>query len=171
MRVTSQARTVVDVATVMSFRDAVAVADSALHLKRASRDELTDALERLASEGHRRRARRVAEFADGRSESAGESITRVLMADGRLPKPALNVWIGNDRVDFLFEDAGVIVEFDGRLKYTDVDVFWAEKLRQERLAAQGYVVIRVTWADVMDRPQETLQRIRIAIENARRARG
>jgi hypothetical protein len=52
-----------------------------------------------------RRVHRVIDFADSRSESAGESITRVLMADGRLPRPALNVWIGNDRVDFLFEES------------------------------------------------------------------
>jgi very-short-patch-repair endonuclease len=68
----------------------------------------------------------------------------------------------------LFEEAKVIVEFDGRVKYSDGSALWAEKLRQERLAAQGYEVIRVTWSDILDRPAEMLRRIRAAIQRGLR---
>ncbi len=61
-------------------------------------------------------------FADGRSESVGESLCRVRMAEAGLPAPdpqfVLQVrGFGDVRVDFLLVAQRTIVEFDGRLKY------------------------------------------------------
>ena len=92
------ARTVVDVARRMSFEAAVAVADAAL--RSAGRSEADIAACRAQLEAATRRAkgwpgvpaaRQVLAFADGRSESVGESRSRVAIARAGLPTPALQL--------------------------------------------------------------------------------
>lgn len=66
--------------------------------------------------------RAVADLADGRMESAGESRTRWIMRLCGLPEPEPQVTVHGRigqraRVDFLFRDQRTIVEFDGMLKY------------------------------------------------------
>lgn len=67
------------------------------------------------------------------------------------------------RVDFLVTGTQVVLEFDGRVKYTDGDgkTLWNEKHREDALRRLGYMVIRVTWED-LDTPHVLLSRIREA---------
>jgi hypothetical protein len=116
---------------------------------------------------------RVLSFADGLSESVGESRTRVLCHTHHLPPPRLQVEIRSGgvllgRVDLLIEEWRLILEFDGRVKYRlDASddrerlerVLWAEKLREDSLRREGYGVDRVTWGD-LERPAATAARIR-----------
>ena len=104
-------------------------------------------------------------FADGRSESVGESRSRVLTHDFGLPPPELQVeyydadgLIG--RVDFDFPGLSSVTEFDGRLKYAGAssDVLVAEKLREDRLRGIGLAVVRTRWSD-LDHPRRTAARI------------
>lgn len=64
------------------------------------------------------------------------------------------------RVDFLV-DRWVVVEFDGRMKYDDPQVLWAEKRREDALRALGYEVVRLTWSD-LDHPERVARLIREA---------
>ena len=70
-----------------------------------------------------RQARRVVAFLDARSESAGESVSRVRIADEGLPAPQLQRQITNaygraiGRVDFCWDEQRTIGEFDGKIKY------------------------------------------------------
>ena len=73
-------------------------------------------------------------------------------------------------VDFLFEESGVIVEIDGKVKYVEEadrpskrDRLWQEKRRQERLEDLGYEVVRLTWADLVSDRGQVDARIRRAI--------
>jgi very-short-patch-repair endonuclease len=63
------------------------------------------------------------------------------------------------RVDALHEGTGTIVELDGR-RYHGEERFQADRTRDQRLAALGYVVIRLTWDDVEHRSMEMVERIR-----------
>ncbi|MGL5853214.1 MAG: type IV toxin-antitoxin system AbiEi family antitoxin domain-containing protein, partial [Phycicoccus sp.] len=134
-------------------------ADRALHDHRLSLDELEAALTGLAVRPRdHRTAEAVVERADGRSESAGETRTRVLLTDLGFDVRS-QVEISDEdgtlvgRVDFLI-GAHVAVEFDGRVKYGGADgrdALVAEKRREDALRSLGYVVVRVTWAD-LDHP-------------------
>ena len=68
-------------------------------------------------------ARRLLRLADGRAESAGESAVRWAIARVGLPAPDLQVVVRDHagtflgRVDFAYPDVGVIIEFDGEVKY------------------------------------------------------
>jgi hypothetical protein len=118
-----------------------------------------------------RSARFVIAMASPLVESPLESLTRLCVADAHLPDPELQAWIlGPDwryRVDMLWRAERVVVEADGRVKYTGREL-WKEKRRQERIERHGYRVVRVLWDDVTDRPAETAARIRAALRRATR---
>ena len=172
VRMTAGARAVVETIRATSYPVAVSVVDQALR-RIATAEQLTDALGLFANRPGINTATRAVLFADGRAESVGESRLRVLLADLGLPAPLLQAEIRDSdgslvaRVDFLFELWGVIVEFDGAVKYGDCgpDTLIAEKVREDRLRDLGYQVVRVCWADLA-RPTELLRRIRRAIDRS-----
>jgi hypothetical protein len=109
-----------------------------------------------------RAARRVVEFLDVRSESAGESVSRVRLMEEGLPTPEPQFEIfGPDggliaRVDFHWRDQKTVGEFDGKLKYGQLlrpaerveDVIFKEKLREDAVRDLGLQVVRWIWDDL-----------------------
>ena len=65
-------------------------------------------------------------------------------------------------MDLLLAEHGLIIEADGRVKYTG-DELWAEKRRETRLRALGYRVERLLWEDVVHRWAETRRRLRLTL--------
>lgn len=82
------------------------------------------------------------------------------------------------RADGGYLDCGVLLEFDGKIKYESLlrpgesasDAVVREKQREEALTALGWLVVRVTWAEL---PHANLlvNRIRMAIDSRRRLVG
>lgn len=113
--------------------------------------------------------------ADGRSESVGESWSRVLIRSLGFAAPVLQheERLPDGRVartDFWWEEAGILGEFDGRVKYSrgrqlqglDLEqVLYQEKLREDALRALGRIVVRWGW-DELRRPRELARRLRAA---------
>jgi hypothetical protein len=151
--VTSIERTIVDLARSLPFEQAVVAGDAALRHDPSARDRLLGAVA-AASWGHGAAgARAVASFIDGRSESVGETRSRVRIAECGLPAPTLQqaVQARNGRtyrVDFFWKDHGVIGEFDGLAKYDDRHDLVAEKRREDALRDLGFEVVRWTWHDL-----------------------
>lgn len=142
---------VVQAAAVGGLKVGVAAADAALAAGRITKKDLDVAL-RISRIGPGiADARATVEIADGLSESPGESWTRVLFVSLGLPTPELQVEIRDDggrlvgRVDFLFREQRLIVEFDGLVKYAGADgrdALAREKRREDGLRALGYHVVR-----------------------------
>ena len=86
LRVTSAERTLLDCARLLPFTDAVVIADQAHHVG-VSRSRLEKRLPQWAGRRGVRRARSVLAAMDPRSESVGETLTRLLLADSSLPMP------------------------------------------------------------------------------------
>lgn len=181
MPVTSLDRTFVDLARVVGLHDAVAAGDVALRLgmdPAAVVEQLEVSKRRRGIRG----ARCAARLIDGRSESYAESKSRVIMFEHGLPMPDLQAVIATPdgfeaRVDFLWEESGVIGEFDGQQKYgrllrdgeLPADAVFREKIREDRLRELGYIVIRWVWDDLLH-PERLVARIRRALEVAAAAR-
>ena len=171
--VTSVARTVIDLARSLPFEQAVAAADHAVRLGLAP-TELDAGLAAMPRWPHVRQARRVLAFIDPRSESVGESVSRVRIREDGLPDPELQreirtgVGVLVGRVDFCWDHQRTIGEFDGRVKYGRLlppgksieDAIYAEKLREDALRDLGWRVVRWTWADLYapGRLRDRLQR-------------
>lgn len=182
LRLTSVARTLLDVARTESTENAVAMTDSALHHKRVTIEQLAAAAQSATRRPGMRRARRALRLVDGRSESVGESETRLAMRAIGLPTPEMQVEVYSardrflGRCDFGYLEHAVLIEFDGKTKYcrdrrpgeSASDVVLREKAREDSLRAAGFIVVRVAWAD-LHQPDQLAQRIQDAIAIGRRA--
>lgn len=127
------------------------------------RAELLTAIEYLPSETARRRATAVVNFAQARSGSLGESISRVRMDQLGYAHPELqeHFTLRDGRsayVDFWFRDSRIAGEFDGVEKYLRRD--WQggistqqriieEKKREDQIRAQNVGFVRWTWAEML----------------------
>jgi hypothetical protein len=172
--VTSVAETVCALARTEPFEQAVVVADSALHRRRVTPDELDAAVERAAGRPGVGAAARVVAFADRRSESPGESRSRVAMHRLGLPPPVLQLPMRSargeplGRADFGWPDRGAVGEFDGLVKYgrlvrpggSAADVVVAEKRREDAARDAGLRFVRWTWDELapFDRVATRLRR-------------
>lgn len=129
LRCTSLARTVFDVARTLRPDAAVAVADAALRMTSSDQEVLRGDILRFARSGLRgvRQARWVADFADGRAQLPGESVSRVQLdrlgfRDVRLQVPVTGAQGDRYFVDFEFARSRAFGEFDGEGKYLDPEL-------------------------------------------------
>jgi len=181
VRVTTPARTIVDVARGSKIATSIVAGDAALNRGLTTRHELRQMLDfAIWHKGRPQACRAVAQL-DGRSESPGESLVRLQLAQQGLSGAELQIEIRDEagrfvaRVDLGYLDHGVLIEFDGKVKYTallrpgqDVtDAVLAEKTREERLTRLGWLVVRVSWAD-LGRPDVLAGRVRAACQDRRR---
>jgi len=167
IRLTSVARTVVDLTRTCSFRDGVVVADSALRTGQITVQEISALICDCARWPGVRRARAVAAFSDRRSESALESIGRVVFREYRLPAPELQVWVGGDlgvvgRADYFWPRYRTIAEADGAIKYADPRQAMRQLDRDARLRDAGFEVVHFTWREITLAPWQVAERIRAA---------
>jgi hypothetical protein len=153
-----------DVARKSRVLDAVGAIDRALHIGAVTKPQVVDALARQPKRG-RARAEWAIEFADGASESVGESWSRVRIFQLGFAAPELQVWVpgptGKEwRVDMRFQREGgrpVYGEFDGAVKYgalanqrgeSGAQALAKEKARDDELLFSGDPAHWV-WADVL----------------------
>ncbi|WP_370620079.1 type IV toxin-antitoxin system AbiEi family antitoxin domain-containing protein [Mumia qirimensis] len=145
-------------------------------------------LRALLDDGGARPGTRVArdaiDVADARCESVGEVRFLVLCWEHGLPRPETQIEVaipgGRAEVDFMWRNVGMIVEFDGMLKYEDdtgpegrkaKDNVIAEKRRERALRELGWHVVRVTWADLAPANRErTAAYLRRELERAAKMR-
>jgi very-short-patch-repair endonuclease len=78
-----------------------------------------------------------------------------LCASYGIPRPQVNVRIGVWTPDFLWADRGLVVETDGYEFHRTAAARRRDVLKDEFLRAAGLTVIRLTWADVTERPAAT----------------
>ncbi|WP_448811924.1 hypothetical protein [Agromyces bauzanensis] len=181
-RVTSPERTLLDLARTRGFASAVTGIDAALAgryepvpvwfdgdrfvdqepggIPAVDRAALTARIEAAAGARGIRSARRAVDFADARSGSPGESLSRAQIHLLGFPAPELQVSFaradgGADVADFFWPGRAIVGEFDGFVKYhreeylagmTPEEVVWLEKERERRLRRDhGLEVSRWVW--------------------------
>jgi hypothetical protein len=179
--VTSLARTVVDLSRTLSMTRSVPIGDAALRLG-LTQDDVFGVAARCPGWSGIARARRAIEFLDARSESVGESSSRVVLHEIGISAPQLQLEVFDalgrlvGRADFGWERYRTLGEFDGRVKYgrllkpgrTIADVVFEEKRREDALRNLGWEVVRWLWEDLRD-PRSLLERLERAFARGRRA--
>ncbi|ROS58316.1 hypothetical protein EDF38_3059 [Frigoribacterium sp. PhB160] len=168
------ARAAVDVVRDRDLRGGAVVLDHGLASGAFVRADLDAVLaDRCRVPGSRRAAASVA-FADGRSGSPGESLSRAVIHAAGLRAPVLQARFPASGplvgiVDFWWPCCGVIGEFDGESKYLDEalrggrtakQVVIDEKWREDALRAQPDVrgFVRWDWSDAL-RGEPLLQKL------------
>jgi predicted transcriptional regulator of viral defense system len=175
LRVTSIARTLVDVARTSDFEQGVVAADSALRLLQRPCTDLRPLIDRYGQWPGGRRLAAMFNFADGRADNLAESRTRALLHTALLPPMTPQVFIYDEDfvlvgiADLAAIGCGTLVEFDGRAKYgidgQDVRVqLIAEKMRSDRMGDLGYEIARPMWEDLSTR--RLRRRVQPALDRA-----
>lgn len=165
--VTTVARTVMDIARTSGFMEGVVAADSALRSHVVVKVEFAIILEECGQWPGVVRARQVLGFADGRAESALESVARVRFAEFGLRPPDLQVNIRGKqgfigRVDFCWHEYGTIAEADGAMKYEDQgrERARAQLARDEKFHDEGWGTFHFTWREIFHEPAPAIDRLR-----------
>ena len=152
--------TVVGCARTLPLDDAVVIADGALsHQQEGARLDYSEVQDALLSSPRKgaAKAREVARLMSDKSDSPGETLTRLRLYEyGLSPTEQypITTEMGQFLGDFAFEAQRVIVEFDGRVKQTSRVMNpdgWAidrEKERENALMRAGWRLIRLRWEHV-----------------------
>lgn len=159
--VTSAARAVIDLAATADRYTVAKAYEEGLIQGFYDRDEMARLVDRHAGRRGIKKVRFLVERDAPPSWTIGEAHKRLLelVRSAGLPHPETEVQIGPYRVDMLWRRERVIVEVDGATYHSLPSRIEADKRRDAELAARGYIVIRVTWRQLIDEPHAVLARI------------
>jgi len=174
--VTDPSRTLLDVARFVGDRRLSLAVESARRLKLTTWEELIATLVRHARRGRPgiRRLRRVITREAHRTEitdSDFELLVIALLREHGLPEPVVHhVLRAADgafiaEVDLSYPHLKIAIELDGKVHQTD-EAFERDRPRQNRIALEGWTILRFTWALFRDHPEEIVREVRAAIAAA-----
>ena len=159
--VTTPARTLLDLAGVAPSRDLERALAEAERRHLASRSGLAALLGRYTRRPGVRVLSALVEAHERPAFTRSEAEDRLLrlLRKAKLPASDVNVRLEGFEVDFLWRDAGLVVEVDGYAFHSDRAAFEDDRRRDAKLAARGLTVIRVTWRQLADEPEAVVVRI------------
>ncbi len=156
---TSVARTLLDLAAVVGIRELENAVAEAEVLRVFDHAAVREVIARGRGRRGVARLRLAVIEHDPRAELARGPLERRFLALCRragLPPPEVNVLLEVAGVrlepDFLWRDAGLIVETDGRKYHDTTTAFERDRRRDQRLTVAGWQVVRCTWRQVVDEP-------------------
>ena len=76
-----------------------------------------------------------------------------------IPRPLVNVRIGAGTPDFLWPEQRLVVETDGYDFHRTAAARRRDALKDEYLRGESLTVVRLTWADVTERPSATAAKV------------
>lgn len=172
---TPAAQTVVDCARTLDFPEALVIADSYANRPESDLNHLQELLTSTSGRGSAK-ARKVALNMSDKSDSAGETLLRLVMAQQGLPNAEQQYRVVCQGkvffLDFAYPDIKVAIEFDGRFKYTDFgdtgQVLIREREREKMLTNEGWIFVRLTWDQVVNKPHQVGALIKRARDTAER---
>ena len=145
----------------------VAILDSALLRGRVSLRQLVAAQERYPGRrGAGVSAQMLASAASGARSEAERILLRLLRAAD------IGQWVASHPscgyvIDVAFCAQMLAVEIDGFAFHSDARAFQDDRTRQNVLVAAGWTILRFTWQDLTERPQQVIAQIHAALANDR----
>lgn len=167
IRVTSPARTALDIASDMPRPALRRLLRQAQAEGRLTVNQLHDVVSR--ANGHHGAGALRAVIADGPAptRSVAEDLLLDLLDEAALPRPELNprLALGDTTImpDFLWREQMLVVEVDGAQFHSSAQARHEDAVRQALLEARGHRVIRVTYHQLVQHPEQTVARIRLAL--------
>jgi very-short-patch-repair endonuclease/predicted transcriptional regulator of viral defense system len=163
--ITTPARTVLDLAVVVSTSQLERALAEAQVRRLTTRAALLDQLERNRGRAGTRALRTLVEVSGGPAPTRSEAERRLLRLVGAagLPRPLVNTRVGRLEVDFMWSAQRLVVEVDGFRYHSSRASFESDRQRDAQLAASGYTVVRVTWRQLVNEPEAVVARLATAL--------
>jgi very-short-patch-repair endonuclease len=162
--VTWYERTIVDCLRLLDLRPGAVLLDLALQRRWVTLTALSD---RIRRESRRWGTAKVAALVHQAGDGARSEAERLL--HGMLAAAAVEGWQPNLRID---DDAGpigvgdvvfprerLVIEVDGWAFHTTAERVQSDRSRQNRLISASWAILRFTWRDLTERPDEVIQSI------------
>jgi very-short-patch-repair endonuclease len=160
---------VIDLIRFWPTEESLHLAERALQMRAVTLEDLASAHAALTRcSGNRALGRILSELADGTRSVGERQLVQLLRNAG------ITGWVANHRVsaggrwyelDVAFPSGRLAIEFDGRAFHSDARAFQRDRRRQNDLIAAGWTVLRFTWADLAERPEEVIARIEAALRH------
>jgi very-short-patch-repair endonuclease len=106
------------------------------------------------------RARMLLQAAEEGTRSAAERLFAKLLRQAGITGWKANQKLLGYEVDFLFEDALLVVEVDGWAHHADPETFRRDRVKQNALIRGRYRVLRYTWIDLAEYSDRVVAEIR-----------
>jgi very-short-patch-repair endonuclease len=168
VRVTVLALTVIE--AVVQRRDGAKLMDTALQ-RHVDLQELWRA--HLRNKGRRGspKARQLLLAASDGARSEAERLLAKLLRAAGISGWKANYPVGPYKIDFAFPELKIALEADGWAFHSDGEAFQHDRKRQNYLMLLGWQVLRFTWLDLVEYPQQVIAVIRSAISARLSTRG
>jgi very-short-patch-repair endonuclease len=146
--ITSVARTWLDATRVGGLVEGLVIGDAALRAGLVSREDLIEVGRTTLARRGIRAVDCALRHVDPTRETPLESASWAYFVGHRLPLPLMQVELRASggrfvaRVDFLWKEARLVGEADGRWKYADADDLYAEKRREDDIRSEGFQMVR-----------------------------
>jgi very-short-patch-repair endonuclease len=166
---TSVARTLLDLAGIVTPRVLDRALEQSMVLRLYDHGAVMRALERANGRRGAGMLRQcVAKLTEEPLGTRSELERRILelIRDAGLPRPVANVRVAGFEVDLCWLDQRFIVEADGRRTHDTPQAFERDRQRDLELGARGWQVIRITWRQLVERPEQIVAALRTALGRA-----
>jgi very-short-patch-repair endonuclease len=170
VRVTSPARTVLDIAPRLTDKALARAVNDARHNRYLTLDSLADALNRFRNHPGRRRLLPFVQTLTGLTRSELEDAFLAFTRRFHLPTPQTNVLVAGHLVDALFAEELLIVELDGYEFHNGRGSFESDRERDAATLAAGHATVRVTHDRLTDSAEREAARLERILAQ-RRGRG
>jgi hypothetical protein len=172
--VTTRERAVFDCLRVLPGKAAVDLLDTALQRRWITLDEIVRRTTSWLGRDGAPRLVRLIRLVAGGARSASERVLAGLLRGAGIKGWVANLPIYDERGhvgdgDVVFRRERLVVEADGWAYHVTPDRFQRDRERQNRLIAAGWTVLRFTWRDLTERPDEVITAIRATLAQLRRA--
>jgi hypothetical protein len=163
MRVTTPARTALDLARRHPTDTAVAAVDALMQATEVKMVDVEQLVDRYAGHRGMKAARVALELVDGGAQSPKETWLRLLLVRAGFPRPQTQIVVRNEwgwadaYLDMGWEDIKVAAEYDGDQHQTSRYHYVKDIRRLEKLERHyGWIVVRVV---AEDHPAEIIRRV------------
>lgn len=162
---------VIDCLTLLPAPEAIRLLDSVLQQRLLRPEEFARLVDVRLGRGRRgaQGLRRLQHRAMSGSRSEAEQRMAVLLRrSGTGPWVANRPIVGVDgrvvaEIDFAHEGLRIAIEVDGRAFHSDRQAFERDRERQNALVLGGWMVLRFTWEQITERPEEVIAAVQAAV--------
>jgi len=165
LRVTTPARTLLDVAAVAPRGVLERLTEEAQVQNLASPAEIVAVIERGARRPGVKKLREIADFLDEPSLTRSEAERRLLelVRGAKLATPRTNARIAGWEVDAVWDQQRLVVEVDGYQYHRPRPNFERDRRKDADLLLAGYRVLRITWHRLVKERDEVIALIAAAL--------